>query len=77
MATIPIGTSSPPNICEGLPLLPAVGQLRAGIASTATSNTILDISKTIVFSRLKVSAYYQFLFGLGGPGMAILIKNVA
>jgi hypothetical protein len=76
MATIPIGTSSPPNLCEGLPLLPVVGQFRAGIASTASSDTIINISSTILFSRLKVSAYYNFLFGLCGPALAFLFQDV-
>ena len=76
MGTIPIGASSPPNLCEGLPLLPVVRQFRAGIATAASSETIIDISSKILFSRLKVSAYYQFLFGLCGPALAFLFQGV-
>lgn len=73
---IPIGTSNPPSVCDGLPLLP-VPTPRAGIAGSSSSSRILDRSDTILFTRLYVSAYFSYQMGICGPAVAFLFDNVA
>ncbi len=73
--TIPIGTSDPPSVCDGLPLLP-VRAARAGIAGSSSSSRILDRSETILFTRLNVSAYFSYQMGICGPAVAFLFDNV-
>lgn len=72
---IPIGTSDPPSVCDGLPLLPVPAK-RAGVAGSSSSNRILDISATILFSRLYLSAYFSYQMGICGPAVAFLFDNV-
>jgi len=72
---IPIGTSDPPTVCDGLPLLP-VPTPRAGIAGSSSSSRILDRSETILFTRLYVSAYFSYQMGICGPAVAFLFNNV-
>jgi len=74
---IPIGTSEPLNLCKGLPLFPGLNPARAGISSSGHSNPLFDWAATILFARLKSSAYYEFLFGLCGPSIAFLFENVS
>ena len=73
---VPIGTSDPVNICLGLPLLPKLGTTRAGIQSGQHSDLFFDLSSTVLFSRFKLSAYYEFLMGLCGPSVAFLLEDV-
>ena len=70
--TIPIGTSGDGNLslAAGLPLFPILGTSRAGISNTARSNVLFDGAATILFSRTKVSAFYEFFIGVLGPAVA-------
>src|SRR5579871_4580205 len=74
--SIPIGTSNPLNLCEGLPLLPSLGALRAGITGASRSETLFDIGFTALWVRIKASAYYSWGFGLCGPSIGFLSPNV-
>lgn len=73
--TLPIGTSDPLTVCDGLPLFPN-GAARAGIYGSFRSFQLLDVSGTIFVARLKVSAYARYAFGVCGPAVAFLFKNV-
>jgi hypothetical protein len=73
---IPIGTSDPVDICRGLPLFPGLGTARAGITGAGRSDKFLDISATISITRLKLSAYYSWGFGICGPAIGFLSPNV-
>jgi hypothetical protein len=70
--TIPIGTSGDRSLslADGLPLFPTIGTARAGISNTARSNVLFDGAATILFSRTKVSAFYEFFVGVLGPAVA-------
>jgi hypothetical protein len=75
--TIPIGTSGDGNLnlADGLPLFPVIGTSRAGISNTARSNVLFDGAATILFSRTKVSAFYEFFVGVLGPAIAFEFPN--
>ena len=73
--TLPIGTSDPITICNGLPLFPN-GAARAGISGSFRSFKLLDTSGTIFVTRLKVSAFAAWAFGVCGPAVAFLFKDV-
>jgi hypothetical protein len=73
----PIGTSNPADLALGLPLFPQIGTARAGISASARSYKLIDVSLTIAFTRLKISAYAGYGFGLCGPALAFLSKNVS
>lgn len=73
---IPIGTSSPADLALGLPLFPEIGTARAGISASARSYKLIDLSVTIAFTRLKISAYAGYGVGLCGPSLAFLSRNV-
>ena len=73
---IPIGTSDPVSLCSGLPLLSALGTARAGVSGTGRSYTLIDESITILITRLKVNVYGLFGFGVCGPAIAFLSRNV-
>jgi hypothetical protein len=72
---IPIGTSDPVNLCQGLPLF-SFGTARAGVAATSRSYKLIDVSATILVTRLKVSSYASFYYGICGPAIAFLSRNV-
>jgi hypothetical protein len=72
---IPIGTSDPLNLCKGLPLF-STGTARAGSASSSRSYALIDTSATILATRLQVSAYASYAFGICGPAIAFLSRNV-
>ena len=74
--TIPIGTSDPLNLCYGLPLFPLLGTTRAGVSASSRSYTLLDISATILATRIKVSAYASYGFGVCGPAIGFLSEEV-
>jgi hypothetical protein len=73
--TIPIGTSDPVSICKGLPLF-SFGTARAGVSATSRSYKLIDTSATILVTRLKVSSYASFYYGICGPAVAFLSRNV-
>ena len=73
--TLPIGTSDPVTVCYGLPLFPN-GAARAGIYGSSRSSKLLDTSGTIFVTRLKVSAYAEYAFGVCGPAVAFLFRNI-
>src|SRR5690242_2899046 len=73
--TIPIGTSDPVNLCYGLPLF-STGTSRAGIFSSLRSYALIDTSATIACTRLQLSAYASYAFGICGPAIAFLSQNV-
>lgn len=73
---IPIGTSDPVDICKGLPLFPGLGTARVAPAGAVRSDKILDVSATIAITRLKISAYYTWGFGICGPSIGFLSPNV-
>jgi hypothetical protein len=72
---IPIGTSDPVSICDGLPLF-SLGTARAGVSASSRSYALIDTSATILATRLKVSAYASYAFGICGPAIAFLSRNV-
>jgi hypothetical protein len=72
---IPIGTSDPLNLCQGLPLFD-LGTARAGISATSRSYELIDVSATILATRLKVSSYASFYYGICGPAVAFLSRNI-
>jgi hypothetical protein len=74
---IPIGTSNPVDLSAGLPLFPGLGTARAGIAASARSYKLFDIPILIVCTRLKISAYAGYGFGMVGPAVAFLSKSVS
>src|SRR5947209_4272374 len=74
--TIPIGTSDPLNLCNGLPLFPVLGTQRAGVAASARNHKLFDRSATILITRLSVNAYGKYGFGVCGPAIAFLSPNV-
>ncbi len=75
--TIPIGTSGNGSLSlgDGLPLFPILGTSRAGVSNTARSDTLFDGAATILFSRTKVSAYYEFFIGVLGPAVSFEFAN--
>ncbi len=73
--TLPIGTSDPVNVCYGLPLFPT-GAARAGAHGSSRSCQLLDVSATVFVSRLKAGAYAEYAFGVCGPAVAFLFKNI-
>jgi hypothetical protein len=73
---IPIGTSDPIDLCSGLPLFPAVGTARVGVSASSRSYKLFDTAILIVCTRLKISAYAGYGFGICGPSVAFLAKNV-
>jgi hypothetical protein len=76
--TIPIGTSGPSDnldLAKGLPLVPKLGVARAGISSEGSSNDLFDSGITVLFSRIKASAYYEIIVGLLGPSVAFTFQD--
>lgn len=74
--TIPIGTSDPLDLCEGLPLFPVLGAPRVGASASSRTYHLFDIAILIAITRLKVSAYAGYGFGICGPSIAFLSQNV-
>ena len=73
---IPIGTSDPLDLSLGLPLLPVLGTARAGISASSRSYKLLEFPLLIICVRLKVAVYGGYGFGIVGPAVAFLGKNV-
>jgi hypothetical protein len=73
-----IGTSGPTgelNLGEGLALFPKLGTARAGISVSGHSNELFDTGVTVLFSRVKASAYYSFFMGMLGPAVAFRFQS--
>ncbi|MBV9223263.1 MAG: hypothetical protein JOY85_04500 [Acidobacteriaceae bacterium] len=76
--TIPIGTSGSSDnldLAKGLPLSPKLGVSRAGISTSGYSDDFFNSGITILFSRVKSSAYYEFIMGLLGPSVAFTFQE--
>jgi hypothetical protein len=74
---VAIGSSDPLDLCKGLALLPGLVPARAGVSNTHRAETLFDTAATVVFTRLRVSAFYEILIGLCGPSAAFLFDPVA
>jgi hypothetical protein len=74
--TIPIGTSDPMDLSSGLPLLPVLGAARAGISASSRSYKLIEFPLLIICVRLKITVYGGYGFGIVGPAVAFLGKNV-
>lgn len=72
---ITLGTSDPIDLCKGMDILGSSFSGRVGIVSTQNSHQIFDVSFTVLFSRLKLSAYYDYNMGICGPSAAFLFKD--
>lgn len=73
---IPIGTSDPADLSKGLPLFPGLGTARAGIAASSRSYKLFEVPILIVCTRLNIAVYAGYGFGIVGPAIAFLSKNV-
>jgi hypothetical protein len=75
--TIPIGTSDPVDLCNGLPLFPVLGTARAGVAASSRSYKLFDgLPLVILITRLNISANAGYAFGICGPAIAFLSEDV-
>jgi len=74
--SIPIGTSDPIDLCQGLPLVPSFGTARAGATGAARSEKLFDVGITILATRINASSYYSWGFGVCGPAIGFLSRNV-
>lgn len=72
---VSVGTSEPINLCVGLPLSP-IGSIRAGFSASQHSDQIFDTGSTVLFSRFKLSAYYDYLMGICGPSLSFLFEDL-
>jgi hypothetical protein len=70
--TTEIGTSDPIDLCDGFALFPVLGIVRAGIQSSAQTQTIFSDNTTILTWKLAGSAGTQLFAGVCGPSYAIL-----
>ena len=73
---IPIGTSDPADLSKGLPLFPGLGTARAGIAASSRSYKLFEVPILIVCTRLNIAVYAGYGFGIVGPAIAFLSRNV-
>jgi hypothetical protein len=73
---VPIGTSNPVTLLDGLELLPGVTPARAGIQLSNTAKPVLDTAASVLFLRLKFAVYYQLLLGVVGPAIGFLFDPV-
>lgn len=70
---ITIGTSGGAGdlpLAQGLPLFPKLGAARAGTSATSQYHELFDYGATVLFWRIKTSAYYTFFVGFVGPAVA-------
>src|SRR4029079_6920279 len=74
---VPIGTSKPASLLDGLELLPGVKPARAGVQVSDSFTRILYQSGTFLFARTKVAVDYKLLLGVAGPSIAFLFDPVA
>ena len=75
--TVPIGTSDPMDLSKGLALIPSLGASRAGISASSRSYKLLDVPILIICVRLQLRVYGGYGFGIVGPAVAFLGKNVS
>jgi hypothetical protein len=73
---IPIGTSDPVDICNGLPLFPGLGTARVGATASQKYDKILDVSATIAITRLKISIFHTWGVAICGPAIGFLSPSV-
>ena len=74
---VPIGTSKPASLLDGLELLPGVKPARAGVQVSDSFTRILYQAGTFLFARTKVAVDYKLLLGVAGPSIAFLFDPVA
>lgn len=68
-----IGTSGAGGelpLAKGLPLFPKLGTSRAGTSASTQYDELYDTGATVLFWRIRTSAYYEFFMGLVGPAVA-------
>jgi len=73
---VPIGTSKPASLIDGLELLPGVKPARAGIQVSDSFTRILYHASTFLFARTKVAVDYKLVLGVAGPSIAFLFDPV-
>lgn len=73
---VPVGTSKPVTLLDGLELLPGVKPARAGIQVSDSFTRILYQAGTFLFARTKVAVDYKLLLGVAGPSIAFLFDPV-
>ena len=73
---VPLGTSKPASLLDGLELLPGVTPARAGIQVSDSFSRILYQAGTFLFARTKVAVDYKLLLGIAGPSIAFLFDPV-
>ena len=72
---VPIGTSKPASLLDGLELLPGVKPARAGVQVSDSFTRILYQAGTFLFARTKVAVDYKLLLGVAGPSIAFLFDR--
>lgn len=65
-----LATSDPLDLCKGLAIFPKLGTLRAGIANSGVSHTLLNKSATILAWRGSATLSYDLFIGICGPSFA-------
>ena len=73
---VPIGTSKPASLLDGLELLPGVKPARAGVQVSDSFTRILYQAGTFLFARTKVAVDFKLLLGVAGPSIAFLFDPV-
>lgn len=68
---VPIGTSDPISLAQGLALLPT-GTARAAVTGGGKSEDLFSKNVTIVAWQFNASASYSYFFGVAGPAVAFL-----
>ena len=73
---VPVGTSKPVTLLDGLELLPGVKPARAGVQVSDSFTRVLYQAGTFLFARTKVAVDYKLLLGVAGPSIAFLFDPV-
>ena len=73
--TIGTNSGSQLSLAEGLPLFPKLGTSRAGTSASSQSNQLFNYGATVLFWRIKASAYYSFFIGFVGPAVAFQLNS--
>lgn len=74
---VPIGTSKPATLLDGIALLPGLTPARAGIRVSDGYTRLLDNAATFLFARTKIAADYKLVLGVVGPAISFLFDPVA
>lgn len=69
-----LATSTPLDICQGFPLFPEQGTIRAGISQESDSQSLFDFSPQILCWIVNASAGYDLDLGICGPAYAITFE---